>query len=172
MARAPPGPAKITIRHPPLTHLMVIPKLCRLGIKRLARICRGFTTDQEVLVGDSRARAQIRTETELLDQAGTNGRIWVHNFKQENCVLLKYTCTIVLHIYHMYSKLILLLLLFKKSTFTFFPLKRSVFYCYMILNKDNNLWNIYQRNKSQTTTVGLFIETTRRIQLIIKAHRK
>lgn len=82
---------------------MAIPKLCRLGIKRLARICRGFTTDQEVLVRDSRAwaraRAQIRTETELLDQAGTNGRIWVHNFKQENCVLLEYTCTIVLHIY-------------------------------------------------------------------------
>lgn len=137
MARAPPGPAKITIRHPPLTHLMVIPKLCRLGTKKLARICRGFTTDQEVLVRDSRAQAwaQIRTETELLDQAGTNGRIRVHNFKQENCVLLEYTCTIVLHIYHMKSKLIL-----KNSTFRSPPLpKRSVFNCYMILHKVNNL---------------------------------
>lgn len=142
MARAPPGPAKITIRHPPLTHPMAIPKLCHLGIKRLARICRGFTTDQEVQERDNRARArvQIRTETELLDQAGNNGRIRVHNFKQENCVLLEYTCTIVLHIYHMKSKLNYYIIIhIQKSTFTIFLPKSSVFNCYVILHKVNNL---------------------------------
>lgn len=40
----------------------------------------------------------------------------------------------------------------------------------MILHKV--IYRIYMWNKSQTTTAGLFIETTQRIQLIVKAQRK